>query len=211
MYGNPTDLSRGGHNIMRQISLKVAALTAGAVLVLAAQAHAVALHVGSAQGAGGFTRQREHHAGIGRRRRCGDAERRSRSRTGARIKAKDNGTPDCTVNADIMKNCLTCLPAARLRRATPARRTRAHHLAGEHDGDSRRLDAVHLQRADRRRYPEGTLAARLHDPGASDPDGNALTPPARTARSPSAAKCRPRRRRRVPRRPRRRLRLWKRR
>src|SRR5262245_36349520 len=51
----PTDLSRGGQN-MRQIAVKVAALTAGAVLMLAAQAHAVVtIQVGTVNAQAGTT------------------------------------------------------------------------------------------------------------------------------------------------------------
>jgi len=117
---------------MRQISLKVAALTAGAVLMLAAQAHAVVLHIGSAQGAPGsivtVTVTLETEQGplntcvIGGAPCEADAdcaegtcnlgvagtENLLAFPTGARIPAKTEppsqvGTPECFVNEEIMK------------------------------------------------------------------------------------------------------------
>lgn len=157
---------------MRQISLKVAALTAGAVLMLAAQAHAVALHVGSAQGAAGsivsvsITMESEGSVVAG-------TENVITFPTGARIAAIANGTPDCTVNEDIMKNLSDAFqpPDCEGDACTGYKGIIISLENTDEIPDGSTLYTCHVQIA---ADATETLELACTDPGASDPDGNAL-------------------------------------
>lgn len=157
---------------MRQISLKVAALTAGAVLMLAAQAHAVAIHVGSAQGAAGsvvsvsITLESEGSVVAG-------TENVITFPTGARIAALGNGTPDCTVNEDIMKNLSDAFqpPDCEGDACTAYKGIIISLENTDEIPDGSTLYTCHVQIDS---AATGTLDLACSDPGASDPDGNGL-------------------------------------
>jgi MYXO-CTERM domain-containing protein len=157
---------------MRQISLKVAALTAGAVLMLAAQAHAVVINVGDAQGAAGsvvsvsISLESEGDVVAG-------TENVITFPTGARIAALANGTPDCTVNEAIMKNLSDAFQPPDCE-GTACTGYKGIIISLENtdeipDGSTLYTCNVQIDAA-----ATGTLALACSDPGASDPDGNAL-------------------------------------
>src|SRR5262245_2445303 len=94
-------MSRGGQK-MRQMALRVAALTASAVLMLAAQARAQVIHVGSASGDAGGTTTFDVTLTTGGMMIAG-TQNDITFQPGAVVAAKANGKPNCTVNEAIDK------------------------------------------------------------------------------------------------------------
>ncbi len=159
---------------MRQMQINVAALTAGAVLMLAAQAHAVIVQVGSAEGAAGsdttvsVTLDTEDAEVAG-------TQNDIAFEAGARIKARANGRPDCTVNPAIDKAQTTFAFQPSGCEGDACTGVRALVLSFENtdaipDG-SALYDCVIAVGAG----ASGSLPLTCSNPGGSDPDGNALT------------------------------------
>lgn len=162
---------------MRQSFLKVAALTAGAVLMLAAQAHAVNLTISDAQGPAGslvsvtVTLASEGSVVAG-------TENLIAFPTGARIAALANGTPDCEVNEAIMKSLSDAFQPADCEETPedpPCTGYKGIIISLENTDeipDGSLLYTCQVQIAE---DATGTLPLVCSEPGASDPDGEPLT------------------------------------
>ena len=160
---------------MRQIAMKVAGLTAGAVLMLAAQAHAaVVIQVGTGNGAAGTDVTVDVTVSTGTDMVAG-TQNDITFPTGARIAANTDGTPACTINPAISKPQSTFgfLPAGCSGTACTGMRSLVLSFAAPMaipDG-SRLYTCTFSVDA----TATGTLALACAMPGASNLTGGALT------------------------------------
>lgn len=161
---------------MRQMHINVAALTAGAVLMLAAQAHAAVIHVGSASGAAGSTVDLSVSLTT-------DAEAEMVAGTqndisfqaGARVAARANGRPDCAVNVAIDKGATTFAFQPSMCTGDACTGVRALVLSFDNTDAIPTGSVLYTCKVAIAASASGSLPLTCSNSGASDPDGNALT------------------------------------